>query len=58
MPHYILKIKQGEQEAKKMAIQTIKFDDRKVLVGTPSDIMVAEIASPFVVLLQLIDLIS
>jgi hypothetical protein len=41
-----------------MAIQTIKFDDRQVFVGTPSDIMVAEIASPFVVLLQLIDLIS
>ena len=55
MPHLILNIKQGEQEAKKMAIKTIKFDNRQVFVGTPSDIMVAEIASPFVVLLTASD---
>ncbi|MEX3012465.1 hypothetical protein AB3538_07050 [Acinetobacter baumannii] len=39
----------------KMAIQTIKFDDRQVFVGTPSDIMMAEIASPFAVLLTASD---
>jgi hypothetical protein len=38
-----------------MAIQTIKFDDRQVFVGTPSDIMMAEIASPFAVLLTASD---